>query len=150
MIAAVTLASSKLAQQRVEVIALAVVICAVIFELIRRKRMMERYALLWLMAGVTVLVLALWKGLLTTLSKAAGISYGVSGLFAITFLFVLVMLVHFSMIVSRLSDQNTILAQRLALLQQRLEQEANGTGPTAGEPRAGAEDQASGRPTAPG
>lgn len=105
--------------QRAEVIILAIVVCAVIFELVRRKRLMERYAILWLVAAATVLVLGLWQGLLTKLSHAAGIYYPPSALFAVAFLFVLVMLVHFSMTISRLSDQNKILAQRLALLQQR-------------------------------
>jgi hypothetical protein len=120
----VTFAASQSSslQQRLEVIAVAVVICVLIFELVRRKRLMERYAILWLVAGVTVLMLSLWQDLLTRLSRAAGISYTPSALFAIAFLFVLVMLVHFSMTISRLSDQNTVLAQRLALLQQRLEQ----------------------------
>jgi hypothetical protein len=118
---------SSALSQRVEVIAVAVVVSALIFELVRRRRLMERYAILWLVAGVIVLVLALWKGLLTTLSHAAGIYYPPSALFAVAFLFVLVMLVHFSMTVSRLSDQNTVLAQRLALLQQRLEQDRSDT-----------------------
>ena len=98
------------------------VVCVLIFELVRRKRLMERYAILWLLAGVTVLVLGLWQGLLTTLSHAAGIYYAPSALFAVAFLFVLVLLVHFSLTVSRLSDQNKILAQRLALLQQHVEE----------------------------
>jgi hypothetical protein len=113
--------ASTLLQQRIEIIAAALVICGLIFELIRRKHLMERFALLWLLAGVTILVLALWKGLLSTLAHAAGITYLPSALFAVAFLFVLVMLVHFSMTISRLSDQNTVLAQRLALLQQRLD-----------------------------
>ncbi len=108
--------------QRAEVIALAVVICLCIFELLRRRRLLERYAIVWFVAGVCVLVLAVWKGLLTTLSHAAGIYYPPSALFAVTFLFVLVMLVNFSTTVSRLSDQNNKLAQRLALLQRRLEE----------------------------
>ena len=53
-------------------------ICCVIFELIRRKRLMERYAILWLLAGVTVLVLSLGQGLLVKLTHAAGISYAPS------------------------------------------------------------------------
>jgi hypothetical protein len=110
---------------RVEVVAIAVVISLLIFELIRRRRLMERYAILWLVAGVTVLVLGLWKGLLTTLAHAVGVTYAPSALFAVTFLFVLVLLVHFSITVSRLSDQNTTLAQRLALLQQSLEEESD-------------------------
>jgi hypothetical protein len=108
--------------QRIEVIALAVIVCGCIFELLRRRRMLERYAIVWFVAGVCVLVLALWKGLLTTLAHAAGIYYAPSALFAVAFLFVLVMLVNFSTTVSRLTDQNNRLAQRLALLQRRLEE----------------------------
>lgn len=115
------LALSMAAQQRVEAIVLAVIICLLIFELVRRKHLMERYAILWLTAAVTVLVLSIWTGLLTKISHAAGISYLPSALFAVAFLFVLVMLVHFSMTISRLAHQNTVMAQRLALLQQRIE-----------------------------
>ncbi len=109
--------------QRVEVVVVAILICGLIFELVRRRHLMERYALLWLLAGGVVLVLAIWQGLLTTLSHWVGIYYPPAALFAVAFLFVLVMLVHFSIAVSRLSDQNKILAQRLALLQQQLERE---------------------------
>ena len=110
--------------QRVEVILLAVIICGLIFELVRRKRLMERYAILWLMAGLTVLVLGLWQGLLSTLAHAVGIYYTPSALFAVTFLFVLLLLVQFSITLSRLSDQNTTLAQRVAVLQERLDEES--------------------------
>jgi hypothetical protein len=130
--------ASNLVQQRIEVIALAIVVCGLMFELIRRRRLKERYALLWLAAGITLLVLALWKGLLTKLAHAAGMSSMPLALFSVAFLFVVAMLVHFSMTISRLSDQNTLLAQRLALLQERLDQRAgqgsNGQGSNATEP----------------
>ena len=115
--------SSTPLQARIEVIALALVVCGLIFELVRRRRLMERYAILWLLAGLTLLVLALWKGLLTTIAHAVGISYAPTVLFAVAFAFVLVMLVQFSTAISRLADQNTILAQRLALMQQRLDEQ---------------------------
>ncbi len=121
MILAATEVSSALGQ-RLEVILVAILICGVIFELVRRKHLMERYAILWLALGVTILVLAAWKGLLTTLSHAAGIYYPPAALFAVAFVFVLALLLHFSVVLSRLSDQNKILAQRLALLQQRLDE----------------------------
>jgi hypothetical protein len=121
------LALSKATQQRIEMITVALIVCLLIFELVRRKHLMERYAVLWLTAGVTVLILSIWTSLLTKLSQAAGISYLPSAVFAVAFLFVLMMLVHFSMTISRLSHQNTMLAQRLALLQQRLDnQEPSG------------------------
>ena len=112
---------STASNQRIEVIVLAVVVSGLIFELVRRRRLQERYAILWLLAGATILVLGLWKGLLTRLSHAVGIYYPPSALFAVGFVFVLVILVHFSVTISRLTDQNKVLAQRIALLQERLE-----------------------------
>jgi hypothetical protein len=94
----------------------------VVFELLRRKRLMERYALLWLFASAVLLALALWKGLLTTLAHAIGIYYPPSALFVFAFGFILVMLLHFSLVISRLADQNKVLAQQLGLLRQRLDE----------------------------
>ena len=93
-----------------------------VFELVRRKRLSERYAILWLLAATTLLVLALWKGLLTSLSHHIGIAYPPSALFAVAIGLIAMILLHFSLAVSRLSDQNKVLAQRLGLLQQRLEE----------------------------
>jgi hypothetical protein len=127
---------SALVGQRLEVVFVALLICAVIFELIRRKHLMERYAILWFVLGITVLVLAAWKGLLTTLAHAAGIYYPPAALFAVAFLFVLALLLHFSVVISRLSDQNKVLAQRVALLQQRLEEKEVGQGEAGSGPAA--------------
>lgn len=124
------------ALQRIEVIVAAVLICGLIFELVRRRHLLERYALLWLLAGMALLVLAIWQGLLTTVSGWVGIYYPPAALFAAGFVFVLIMLLHFSITISRLSDQNKILAQRLALLQQELERERQA------EPEEQTEDEA--------
>lgn len=93
-----------------------------VFELVRRKRLSERYAILWLLAAATLFVLAAWKGLLTSLSHDVGISYPPSALFAVAIGLIAMILLNFSLAVSRLSDQNKILAQRLSLLQHRLEE----------------------------
>jgi hypothetical protein len=93
-----------------------------VFELVRRKHLSERYAILWLVAAATLFVLAVWKGLLTSLSNDVGIAYPPSALFAVAIGLIVVLLMYFSLVVSRLSDQNKILAQRLALLQQRVEE----------------------------
>jgi hypothetical protein len=122
MVTVVAAALRTASDQRLEVIGLAVVVCGLVFELVRRKRLMERYAILWLFAVATILLLALWQGLLTQVSHAVGIYYPPSALFAVAFVFVLAMLVHFSITLSRLSDQNKVLAQRVALLEHELEQ----------------------------
>ena len=94
----------------------------VVFELLRRKRLMERYALLWLFSSAVLLALAVWKGLLETIAHAIGIYYAPSALFAVAFGFALVLLLHFSLVVSRLADQNKVLAQKLGQLQEHVEQ----------------------------
>jgi hypothetical protein len=90
-----------------------------VLELVRRRYLRERYAILWLAAAGALLVLAIWKDLLNTISKALGIYYPPNAFFVIAFGFLLVLLLHFSAVVSRMSDQARVLAQRLALLEQR-------------------------------
>jgi hypothetical protein len=99
----------------------------VVFELIRSRRLRERYALLWLLTGVVLLVLSVWRGGLNTIAGWFGISgYPPAILFAVGILFILLVLLHYSTVISRLSDQSTILAQRLALLEEELERSERG------------------------
>ena len=91
----------------------------VVFELVRRKRLLERYALLWLFSALVLLALSAFKELLELVAEAIGIFYPPSALFLIAFAFVLVLLLHFSIAVSRLADQSKVLAQRVALLEER-------------------------------
>jgi hypothetical protein len=92
----------------------------VVLELVRRRRLFERYAILWLLSSFVLLVLSVSGGLLGVVSRAVGIKYPPSALFLFALGFVLLLLMHFSVAVSRLSDQSKVLAQRLALLEERL------------------------------
>ena len=92
----------------------------IVLELVRRRRVMERYALLWLFSSAVLLVLSIWSGLLEDLAASVGIETPSNALFAIAFGFTLVLLLHFSMVISGLTDQNKVLAQRLGLLQQQV------------------------------
>ena len=93
----------------------------IVFELVRRRRLMERYALLWMFLSVVLFGLALWKQLLEQVATAIGIFYAPSALFAIALGCIFVLLLHFSLVISRLVDQTKVLAQRLSLLQQRVD-----------------------------
>ena len=96
----------------------------VVFELIRSRRLRERYALLWLLTGVVLLALSLWRGGLNTIAGWFGVeTYPPAILFATGALFILLVLLHYSTVISKLSDQNRILAQRLALLEHRVDGE---------------------------
>jgi hypothetical protein len=96
------------------------ILLLIIFELMRTRRLQERYALLWLLTGIVVLVLALWRGALGLLAETVGIAYPPSALFVLAALFILVVLLHYSTVISKLSEQNIKLAQRLALLENEL------------------------------
>ena len=100
------------------------ILLLVIFELIRSRRLQERYALLWLLTGIVIFVLAVWRELLGKVADLVGISYPPSALFILASLFVLVVLLHYSTVISKLSDENRILAQRLALLEHRVDDES--------------------------
>src|ERR1700686_2490214 len=100
----------------------ALVLLFVIFELIRSRRLQERYAMLWLLTAVVILVLALWRGLLSRIASTVGIAYPPSALFVLAAFFILLLLLHYSTVISKLSDQNRILAQRLALLEREVDE----------------------------
>ena len=100
-----------------------VVLLLIVFELIRSRRLRERYALLWLLTGIVLLVLSAWRGGLNTIADWVGVeTYPPAILFAVASLFILVVLLHYSTVISKLSDPNVILAQRLAMLESRLEE----------------------------
>jgi hypothetical protein len=97
-----------------------VVLLGIVIELIRSRKLRERYALLWLATAGVILFFAAWRSGLHNLSNALGIAYPPNALFVLAMLFVLVLLLHFSTVISKLSDRSTILTQRLALLEERI------------------------------
>lgn len=99
-----------------------VVLLGIIIELIRQRKLRERYALLWLATAGVILFFAAWRSGLHSLSDALGIAYPPNALFVLALLFVLVLLLHFSTVISKLSDRTTTLTQQLALLEERLRQ----------------------------
>lgn len=93
----------------------------VVLELIRGRRLKERYALLWIATGVVLLVLSAWRDGLNTIAGWLGVgTYPPAILFAAATLFVIVVLLHYSTVLSKLTDENVLLAQRFALLEERV------------------------------
>jgi hypothetical protein len=107
---------------RIQVVAIvaAAGLLLVLLDLVRRRRLLERYALLWLFSAAVLLALAVWRDLLADVADLLGVAYPPNALFLIAFGFVLVLLLHFSLAVSRMSDQIKVLAQRLALLDEHV------------------------------
>ena len=101
--------------------AASVILVLVVFELIRSRRLREQYALLWLATGIVLVILSAWRGGLNTIAGWLGVrGYPPAVLFAVGLMFVILVLLHYSTVISRLSDQNVVLAQRLALLEAKI------------------------------
>jgi hypothetical protein len=91
-----------------------------VFELVRRRRLQERYSLLWLAAALVLLLLAIFGDLLATFSSAIGVDTPSNALFAVAIGFLVLLVLHFSTTISRLTDESKVLAQRVALAEERL------------------------------
>lgn len=91
-----------------------------IVDLIRRGRLKERYTIIWLAAASVIFLLSVWRSLLDSISLWLGIFYPPSFLFLIAFFFLLLIVLHFSVVLSRISNENKRLAQEIGLLRAKI------------------------------
>ncbi len=106
--------------QTVFAVVTAAIVFLLIVELVRRRRLREEYAWLWLLTSLTMLVLVVWYRVLLWITWAIGAVSPVTTLLLFAILFLLVIVVHYSVILSRLTTQVKNLSQELALLENRL------------------------------
>jgi len=92
-----------------------------VIELIRRDHLKERYSLIWLAASIVLIVFSSWRGLLHFIALNLGIYYPPSFLFLLAIAFLLVLLLHFSTVISSQNDQNKRLAQEIGILRSRID-----------------------------
>lgn len=97
-----------------------VVLLALVVELVRRRRLEEQYSLLWLFAAAALVALALSRNLWDKLALSVGIAYPPTALFIAGFVGMLMILLQFSVVISRLTRQNREAAQQIGLLQWKL------------------------------
>ena len=88
----------------------------VIVELIRRRKLKEEYSFLWLLTAVGMLVLSSWYDLVEWLTRLSGAISPITTLFIFGLVFLLLISVHFSTVISRLTSQVRRLAQEMAIL----------------------------------
>src|SRR3954462_13210868 len=103
-------------QTRILAIIVAVLFLVLILDLVRRRKLEERYTVVWFVAGLALLVLAVVPGVLGWLAARAGISDTNAALFAITLLVAGMLLLNLTVVVSKQAEQITRLSQELAIL----------------------------------
>jgi hypothetical protein len=112
-------------RQKIFAIIASVVLIVFITALIRRKKLKEEFALLWLLTAAGILVMVVWYGLLERLSGLIGAVAPTTTLFLFAFLFLILISIHFSVKFSKLSDQIKDLSQELAFLRKEMEEIKN-------------------------
>ncbi|WP_426504255.1 DUF2304 domain-containing protein [Dactylosporangium sp. McL0621] len=98
----------------------ALAVLAFMVELLRRRQLQEKYAILWLVVSIVMLPLAFFPFITDRTAKLLGIASGVSLVLFLGIVFLLLVTVHLSWEVSRLEEETRTLAEDLALLRSEL------------------------------
>jgi len=123
--------------QRIVLLLLGLSILAMTLELIRRRRLREEYAVLWVCTGIMILVLVVMPNMVFSVAAWLGLDHGVLMTF-LCFLFLAAIVLHYSVVISRHSEREKHLAQELALLRDELEKlraESRESPPPPAEPK---------------
>jgi len=109
--------------ERSILVTIAISVAALLFvlELVRRRRLREEYSLLWLAIALSMLIISFWRDLLHGLAALVGIAYPPSLLFMLAILFAFFLMLYFSTVITKLTQENKEIAQEVALLRHEIE-----------------------------
>ena len=107
---------------RIQIIAfiLSLLVTGFIVEKVRRRSLAIEYSLIWIVAGLGMIFLSFWKNGIEYLAGLMGIFYAPSALFAVLGVLMLILCIHFSLAISKLSSSNRLLVQKIALLEDEI------------------------------
>lgn len=96
-----------------------------ILELIRRKKLKEKYALLWLFSASAILTITIFNNTLQWITSFLKITLPSNAVFFLGIIFLILINLHFSLTISSLSEQNRKIVQKIALLEESLKNNSN-------------------------
>lgn len=103
------------AQQKIFALVIGAGLFLAIIEMVRRRKLAEEYSFLWLITGLGIVVLVLWYDLLEKLTRFIGAMTPTTTLFIFGFVFLILINLHYSVKITRLTTQVKDLAQKLAI-----------------------------------
>lgn len=89
---------------------------------IRSKRMKEEYSLLWLLAGVIFFTFSVWREGLDVVAGLIGVAYPPAALFMVLLSSVFMILIQYSIIISKLASNNKHITQEHSILKLEVEE----------------------------
>lgn len=92
----------------------------IVLELVRQRKLEEQYSLLWLATAAGLVLLSLTRSVWDWVLPSLGIAYPPTALFVAGFVALMMILLYFSTVISKLNRQNRQIAQELGLLRWKL------------------------------
>lgn len=108
-------------------IVFSILLLALIFLLIRRKKIREEYAILWIAIFLVFLVLSVFRGLIDKISSLLGIQYQPASLFLILIGCLFLLTFHFSFVISDMKKKINTMAMKIAMMEQQFSKEKKGS-----------------------
>ena len=106
---------------KILIIVIDVIVNIFIIIFIRKKRIKEQYSVLWMLIGFLLIIVTVFSNIIDKIAEGLGVYYEPSLIFLISILGVLAILFQYSIVISKLTEKTTILAQELAILKYKLE-----------------------------
>lgn len=100
-------------------VALSIVFIVIIFELVRRQKLKEQYSLLWIAFGLTLFLVSINVTMMERIANWLGVKYAPAILFLFGLLFCFAIMLHLTMVITKLSNQVLRLAQELTIMKER-------------------------------
>jgi hypothetical protein len=98
---------------------------SLLFELLRRRRLREKYAIFWVVVALVTLVIAIFPATLTTAANLVGVAVPANLLFFGASMLLLGVSIHQSYEVGRLEERTRTLAEEIGLLRLELQSQAD-------------------------
>jgi hypothetical protein len=97
-------------------------IFGVVVNLVRRKKLKTEYSLIWLIVSIIFIIFSFWRAGIDKLASLFGIAYAPSVLFIILLIGIILLLIEFSIIISKQAERIKVLVQEMALLKHEIEE----------------------------
>jgi len=107
-------------RQKIISIIVAVIVFLIIIDLVRRKKLMEEFSWIWLLAGVTIVVIAVWENLLLLITRMTGIIAPTSIVFFFGIIFLIMINLQLSIMLSKSREDIKNIAQKISLYENDL------------------------------
>ncbi|NWF75237.1 MAG: DUF2304 domain-containing protein [Nitrospirae bacterium] len=102
--------------QKIFALIIGISIFVVIIEMVRRRKLDEEYSFLWIVIGIGIVILVLWEDLLEKLTHIVGAVAHTTTIFIFGLMILVLINLHFSVKITKLSRQIKELGQEIAIL----------------------------------